>query len=108
MDKQEKPGASAYLIILVYRLCTSKVHHLATYGTHVLVQTKSMSEVHANQRCMHTVRANHDAHGSRLTSHAYMHILNVRFYIIDLLCTRRLCCEYFQKCAESCSCLTCV
>ena len=62
----------------------------------------------ANQRCMGAVRANHDAHSSRLPSCVYTHALNMHFYIINLSCTCRLCCKHFQKCVESCSCLTCV
>ena len=48
---------------------------------------KCTSEVLANQRCKHAVRANHDAHGSRLTSHVYTCALNVHFYVIDFPCT---------------------
>ena len=36
---------------------------------------------------MHAVRADHDAHGSRLTSQVYTRALNVHFYIIDLSCS---------------------
>ena len=82
--------------------CTSAVRG----KTCVLVQTKSTSAVRGNQRYTRAVRANHDAHGSRLTSRVYTRALDVHFHVIDLSCTRRLCCEYFQKRVESCSCLT--
>ena len=67
---------------------------------------KCTSAVCGNQRYTRAVRANHDAHGSRLTSRVYTRALDVHFHVIDLSCTRRLCCEYFQKRVESCSCLT--
>ena len=40
---------------------------------------KSTSEVRANQRCMRTVRANCDAHSSRLMSRVYTQTLNLHF-----------------------------
>ena len=62
--------------------------------------------VSAVPRCTWAVCANHGAHGSRLTFCVYMHALSMHFYVIDLLCTRRLFCKYFQKRVESCSYLT--
>ena len=53
---------------------------------------KCMSEVRANQRSMHAVRANYDAHSSRLMSRVYTCALNHRLYwvsvyiIYDLTC----------------------
>ena len=70
-----------------------------------LCKPKCTSEVCVNQRCARTVCANHDAHGSRLMSRVYMCALNMYFHVIDLSCTHRLCCEYFQKLVKSCSCL---
>ena len=67
---------------------------------------KCTSAVRGNQRYTRAVCANHDAHGSRLTSRVYTRALDMHFHVIDLSCTRRLCCEYFQKRVELCSCLT--
>ena len=55
------------------------------------------SLVRANKRCMHAVRANHDAHGSTLTSRVNTRALNVHFYTIDLSCTCRLFCWIFRN-----------
>ena len=41
---------------------------------------KCTSAVCANQRCTRTVCTDHDAHGSRLTSHVYTCAANVHFY----------------------------
>ena len=84
-------------------MCQARVHANETHEmcgkgkTCMLIQAK----------CMGEVRVNHDAHGSRLSFRVYTHALNVRtFYVIDLSCTCRLCCKYFQKHVELCSCLT--
>ena len=58
------------------------------WKAHVLVQTKSTSGVHINQNtyaCTPFLKANHDAHGSKLKSHAYTHTLNTHFHNIDLM-----------------------
>ena len=98
--------------------CTPMKYAKCVGKTRVLVQTKMhecssykpkcTGAVCANQKCTHAFCANHDAHSRRLTSHVYTHALNVHFYVIDLLCTCRLCFEYFQKRVELCSCLVCV
>ena len=67
--------------------------------------TKCTSAFHANQRYMCTVRANYDAHGSRLMSWVYICELH---YVIDLSCTCRLCCKHFQKLIKFCSICMCV
>ena len=65
------------------------------------------ARVHANkthEMCGKNMCA-HDAHDSRLTFCVYTCALNMHFYVIDVLCIRRLRCKYFQKRVESCSCL---
>ena len=64
-----------------------------------------MSAIHANQNARVQFVQTKDVR-ARLTSRVYMHLLNMHFYVINLLYTRWLFCEYFQKCVESCSCLT--
>ena len=93
------------------KMCVAK--HVCSYKPKCTSAVHATSEVHANQRCMRTVHTNHDAHGSRLTSCVYLRglnlcALNMHFYVIDLSCTCRLCCKYFQKLVESCNCLTCL
>ena len=63
--------------------------YMKCVGKHAcLCKPKCTSEVHANQRCTHAVCANHDAHGSRLTSRVYTHAPNTHFHVIELSCTR--------------------
>ena len=81
--------------------CTP-MKHMKCVGKHTCsCKPKCMSEVCKTRG----VRANHDAHGSRVMSRVYICARNVHFYIIDLSCTYGLCCEYFQKHVELCSCL---
>ena len=89
-------------------ICQARVHDTRNgWKKHACsCKPKCTSAVRGNQRYTRAVRANHDAHGSRLTSRVYTRALDVHFHVIDLSCTRRLCCEYFQKRVELCSCLT--
>ena len=47
--------------------------------TRVLVQTKMHMCSLCKPKCISEVHANHDAHGSRLTSRVYTHALNMNF-----------------------------
>ena len=47
---------------------------------------KCTSAVRASQKCMHALRAKHDAHSSRIRSHVYMRTTCIDSYIIDLSC----------------------
>ena len=76
--------------------------------TRILVQTKMHKCSLCTPKCTSKVRVNHDAHCSTLLFRVYTCAVNVHFYVIDLSCTCKLRCEYFQKRVELCSCLTCV
>ena len=89
-----------YLCICQARVHANETRMLMRTKMHECSSCKSKctSAVHANQRFTSAVSANHDVHGSRLTSCVYTHALNGHFYVINLLCTRRLFCKYFQTC----------
>ena len=69
-------------------------------------KTKFMSAVCANQKCTQAFRAKLVAHGSRIMSLVYMHVMCIDSYGINFLCTRRIFCMHFQIRVKSCSCYT--
>ena len=77
------------------KMCGKNMHARANQNAQVQMQNVPIA-LRANQRCTCTVCANHNAHGSRLTSRLYTRALNVYFYVINLSCTRRLFYVYFQ------------
>ena len=101
----------ACILVTIYYSCSYMSSKVLINERHEICRktcayaTKCTSAFHANQRYMCTVRANYDAHGSRLMSWVYICELH---YVIDLSCTCRLCCKHFQKLIKLCSICMCV